>query len=240
MEILRSGDMRIMMIVGGSIVAVLVAIMLIRWAVPDSAPIVDALIVIQAFVTVVAIVGGAILAYQRFQLFRTFYPHLSIKHSIRHRRLSENFLHISVMVVMQNTSRVQVEIRESFALVQEVAPIPDRRAEERSDSAWKEDADPTFDWPIVARLTRKWSKNELIVEPGERHSETLEFIVDRAGVYIDNSQPQRTVLIYTYFKNEDRRKKRQSARGWAATTVYDVEEESRQLPKEEGNHAGGS
>lgn len=72
MEILRSGDMRIMMIVGGSIVAVLVAIMLIRWAVPDSAPIVDALIVIQAFVTVVAIVGGAILAYQRFQLFRTF------------------------------------------------------------------------------------------------------------------------------------------------------------------------
>ena len=72
MEILRSGDMRIMMIVGGSIVAVLVAIMLIHWAVPDSAPIVDALIVIQAFVTVVAIVGGAILAYQRFQLFRTF------------------------------------------------------------------------------------------------------------------------------------------------------------------------
>lgn len=107
------------------------------------------------------------------------------------------------MVVMQNTSRVQVEIRESFALVQEVAPIPDRRAEERSDSAWKEDADPTFDWPIVARLNRKWNKNELIVEPGERHSETLEFIVDKAGVYIDNSQPQRTVLIYTYFKNED-------------------------------------
>ena len=51
-----------------------------------------------------------------------------------------------------------------------------------------------FLWPIVGRLARKWDENELIVEPGERHSETFEFIIDKAGVYIDPDRPLRTVL----------------------------------------------
>ncbi len=240
MGVLRNNGFTSFAIVLGSIGAVLLTTKLVLWFVlePDSS--VDAISVVQTFVAAVAIVAGSILAYQRFQVFRTFYPHLSIEHSVRHRRLSENFLHISVVVVMQNTSKVQVEIRESFALVQEVAPIPNEQAEARSDEAWEEGGDPTFDWPIVARLSRKWNQNELIIEPGERHTETLEFIIDKAGVYIDNSQPQRTVLIYTYFKNQDRRKNRRSAEGWAASTVYDIDEGQRQLSVEEGTHAAGS
>lgn len=184
---------------------------------------------IQSFVAAVAIVIGAIFAYDRLQLFRTFYPHLTIEHTVFHRSLSESYIHIDVTVVMHNSSRVQVEIRESFALVQEVAPISNNEAGTLRDKAWAEEEDPTFLWPIVGRLTRKWDPNELIVEPGERHSETFEFIIDKAGVYIDPDRPVRTVLIYTYFKNEGRQSNSVSAKGWAATTVYDIDEEPHKL-----------
>ena len=161
---------------------------------------------------------------------------MTIEHRVAHRPVSENYSHIDVTVVMHNSSRVQVEIRESFALVQEVAPISDDEAGTRRDEAWVEEEDPTFLWPIVGRLSRKWDENELIVEPGERHSETFEFIIDKAGVYIDPDRPLRTVLIYTYFKNEGRRSNPVSAKGWAATTVYDIDKKPLWLRVEAGNH----
>ena len=190
---------------------------------------------IQAFVAAVAIVLGAIFAYERFQVFRTFYPHLSIEHKIAHRHLSENYIHIDVTVVMYNSSRVQVQIRESFALVQEVGPIPDDRAELLRKAAWQEKVDPTFPWQIIGRLTRKWSENDLIVEPGERHSKTLEFIIDRAGVSIVPNHPDQTVLIYTYFFNERRLSDSQTAEGWAAATVYDIGEKPQRPHLEDGS-----
>ncbi len=211
-------------LIGLAIVGTIGAALLLDAVLPASGRARNIFSAIQSFVTAVAIVGGGILAYQRFHVFRTFYPHLTIEHRVLHRPVSANYIHIDVTVVMHNSSRVQVEIRESFALVQEVAPISDNEAGTLRDEAWAEEEDPTFLWPIVGRLTRKWDQNELIVEPGERHSETFEFIIDKAGVYIDPDRPLRTVLIYTYFKNEGRRSNHVSAKGWAATTVYDIEE----------------
>ena len=221
----RRGGLAATAFIGVAIVGAIGAAFLLDAVLPDSGRAGNIFSVIQSFVTAVAIATAGIWAYFRFQVFRTFEPHLTIEHRVFHRRLSENYTHIDVTVVMYNSSRVQVEIRESFALVQEVAPISDDEAGTRRDEAWVEEEDPTFLWPIVGRLARKWDENELIVEPGERHSETFEFIIDKAGVYIDPDRPLRTVLIYTYFKNEGRRSNQKSARGWAATTVYDIDEE---------------
>ena len=68
---------------------------------------------------------------------------------------------------------------------------------------------PYIQWPTLERVEREFREGELIVEPGESHPETFEFIL-----------PQwcESVMIYTYFHNP----MSQHPEGWEATSVYDM------------------
>ncbi len=183
---------------------------------PDSGRVRNIFSVIQSFVTAVAIVGGAVLAYQRFHVFRTFYPHLTIHHAVSHRRLSESYIHMDVTASLHNSSKVHIELRRCFAIVQDVAPRSDYEAETLYAESLSDEHGSRFQWPTIVRTDRRWVENELIIEPGEQHSETFEFVI--AG------WENQTVLLYTYFYNERRGRDAGAGGGWAATTVYDVSE----------------
>ena len=62
---------------------------------------------------------------------------------------------------------------------------------------------------LLDKVTRNWKKGELIVEPGESHQETYEFIVLN---YVES------VLAYTYYRNP----RSSIPEGWGATTVHDI------------------
>ena len=172
--------------------------------------------VIQASVTAIAIVVGGIWAYSRFQVFRTLYPHLTVQHTVFHRRLSESYIHIDVTAVLHNSSRVHIELRRCFAIVQDVAPRSDSEAETLYEESLDDEHGSIFQWPTIVRTDRRWIENELIIEPGEQHSETFEFVIE--------GWENQTVLLYTYFYNERKGRDAGAGGGWAATTVYDVRE----------------
>ena len=71
----------------------------------------DYALFVQGVVTTVAIGAGAYVADRRFQIFRTFQPHLTIVHRITHRQLSESYIHIEVTAVLHNRSRVKTDLR---------------------------------------------------------------------------------------------------------------------------------
>ena len=181
---------------------------------PDSDRAKDVAGTIQAFVTVIAIVAGAYFAHNRFQIFRTFEPHLTISHRVSHRRLSDSYLHIDATAILHNNSKVQIELRKGFIRLQGVSPVSDEEAESLYARIFEDREYDSLQWPVLENLERVWGKSELVVEPGESHAETFEFII-RVSDY-------ESVLIYTYFYNPRASKNGGSAKGWAASTVHDI------------------
>ena len=165
---------------------------------------------VQSLVTAAAIVVGGLLALRRFQLFRTLEPHLTITHVVDRRRVGSHYVHLDVTATLHNTSNVHVGLRDGVFALQQVSPISD---EELKRLHANELRDGGLRWPTLSVARRDWDEGELVVEPGETHHETIEFIV---------SDHVETVIVYTYFFNPTHRDGSKSAQGWHALTVYDI------------------
>ncbi len=85
--------------------------------------------VAQGFATVVAIALAGIFAVQKFSVFRTFYPHLTVSHEISHRPVGNSYVHLSVTSVLHNGSNVKVDMREAFFWLLQIAPVSDEDVE---------------------------------------------------------------------------------------------------------------
>ena len=168
----------------------------------------------QAIATVTLICVGGIFAYRRLQLFRTFEPHLTISHNVRHRFIGDNYTHIDVTATLHNGSKVQVELRQGFSLLQLVSPVSDEHIEAIYEERLADrSGNQQLQWGTLEEIHSEWESGELIIEPGESHPETYEFIVSN-GV--------ESVIIYTYFYNPRFSSGANSAEGWKATTTYDM------------------
>ena len=167
----------------------------------------------QAIATVVLICVGGVFAYRRLQLFRTFEPHLTISHEVAHRFIGDSYTHIDVTATLRNSSRVQVEILEGNFLIQQISPESDEEIERLYAEVFIGQEQQEMQWTILDRIDLSWQRGELIVEPGEAHPESYDFIVPREV---------KTVRIYTYFDNSRFSPGAQSTEGWVASTVYDI------------------
>ena len=168
--------------------------------------------IIQSFAAALAIVAGGIYALYKFQVFRTLEPHLTIEHRISHRRLSDSYVHIALTAILHNSSRVHVELREGLFRLQGVSPATDDEIELLYSKVFADRDFSNIQWPTLDEVDRDWNQGELVVEPGESHPETIEFIV--------SASDYESVLIYTYFYNPAHSPG--SAQGWTATTVHDI------------------
>ena len=168
----------------------------------------DAASSVQSIGTLVVLSVGGALAYYRFEMFRSFEPHLTITHEISHRRVGDGFVHMAVNANLSNNSRVKLDIDRCLLVIQLISPTTDSEIVRLYLQTFGSDRYETVHWPTLEYVPREWDSS-LVVEPGESHRETFEAIVDR---------DVRTVLIYTYFYNSSSR----GADGWDTMTVYDI------------------
>ncbi len=166
----------------------------------------------QPFVTIIAIAIGGIVAIFKFQLFRDSEPHLTISHSISHRPIGDSYVHIDVTAHLKNSSRVHVEIRKGLFRLQHIAPASDAEVEALYADVFRGREHEHLQWPTLDEAELTWNSGDLIVEPGESHPETYEFIV---------SKDVESVFVYTYFHNW-RHPRSSQAPGWARGTAYDT------------------
>ena len=148
--------------------------------------------VIQSVVTAFAIIAGGIFAAYKWQVFRESEPHLTITNEVSHRLVGDSYVHIAVTAILHNSSKVKMEFREAFFLLQQISPVSDEDIEGLYDQAYTGEEQGDLQWPTLDETLRTWRDNELIVEPGESHQEIWEFIV---------SNDVESVMIYTYFYN---------------------------------------
>ncbi len=173
----------------------------------------EVLLSLQAAVTTLAIVVGGFLAYRRLQIFRTFEPHLTITNKVSHRPVGESYVHVAVTATLHNSSKVKMEFREAVILIQKIAPVTDDVVEvlyAEYAEAFEKGEFKNIQWKTLDKIPLTWEKNVVIVEPGEMHQETCEFIVPR---------DVESAIIYSYFYNS---RVPQVPQGWGATTVYDI------------------
>lgn len=168
--------------------------------------------IVQSFAAALAIVAGGAYAVYKLQIFRTLEPHLTIEHKISHRRLSDSYVHIEVTAKLHNSSRVHVELREGLFRLQGVSPATDDEIEHLYSKVFVDRDYSNIQWPTLDEVDRDWDEGELVVEPGESHPETIEFIV--------SASDYECVLIYTYFYNPARSPG--TVQGWTATTIHDI------------------
>ncbi len=173
----------------------------------------DAAKTVQALGTLAAILAGGVFALYKLQVFRDFQPHLTITHEISHRRIGESYVHLDVTATLRNSSKTHVEVKEAWYVLSMLSPVWDEEIEALYAEALEGEAYSGLQWNVLEDVTIDWSPGELIVEPGESHQETHEFIVSRA---IDS------VMAYTFFYNPRYTEGSTSAEGWHATTVYDI------------------
>lgn len=173
----------------------------------------DAAKTVQALGTLAAIIAGGVFALYKLQVFRDFQPHLTITHEISHRPIGESYVHLDVIATLRNSSRTHVEVHKAYYALQRISPVSDEEIESIYDRAFEVEDYPGIQWAALELADREWQQAELLVEPGESHPETIEFIINSD---IDS------VLIYTYFYNSKYSKGSHSAEGWHATTVYDI------------------
>lgn len=173
----------------------------------------DSAIVVQAVGATAAIFAGGLFAITKTRMFRTFEPHVTITHEVSHRPIGDSYVHITVTANLRNSSRVHIEIKRGRFAVQQLSPILDEDVEDYYLQAFVRKTRDDLPWPTLYEYQRDFEDSKLIIEPGESHPETVEFIVSREV---------RSVLLYTYFYNAAHPSTPQTAEGWHASTAYDL------------------
>ena len=179
----------------------------------DAARLKDAAGVIQALAAATAIGLGGVFALFKLQVFRDLTPHLTISHEVIHSPISPSYTLINVTVELRNSSKVHVELREAIFRLQKVAPLSDEVAARLYGATYEDGERATERWPELSEVERRWAEGELIVEPGESHREAYDFLV---------STDVSAARVYTFFHNPSFQEGGGLARGWGATTVYDM------------------
>ena len=175
----------------------------------------DLTAIIQSIFAVVAIAGGAAFAIFKLQLFREFAPHISVTHEVSYRRIGNSYTHIDLTATLHNSSRVKVEVSSGEFRLLEIAPVlDDHELEERlaeRDSIGSNE--PFGHWPVIDHFRFEWGDYDLLVEPGQTFSETIEFVIH---------QEITTIAIQSYFFNSDYLAGSRKPEGWGAVNVYDI------------------
>ena len=168
---------------------------------------------VQSIVTILAIVVGGFWAYRKVQVFRDFEPHLTIVQKVSHRDLSPQYVHVFVNATLYNGSKVKIEVREANFWLQRMGPLTDDEAADLYAQVFIDGTENVIQWPIYDEVKRTWNEGELVIEPGESHHESYEFIVSKAIG---------SILAYAYFKNLGHKLHARNAPGWSVTTAYDI------------------
>lgn len=209
MDIRRTAYVAIVVFVVLSIL--IVAAFVLSLALHETEGAKDLVEIIQLFIVASAIVIGGFFALYKLQIFRDFEPHLTVSQEISHRFIGENYIHVETTATLHNSSRVKIEIRKGLSRLQQIAPASAEDIVEIYSQTFVDKESDYLQWPTLEEVERNWDKGEMIVEPGESHRETYEFIV---------SGDVASIMVYTYLYNSEFPKS--PSEGWGAATVHDM------------------
>ena len=175
----------------------------------------DIVIVVQAIITVVAVLVSGLVTGRNLVLFRRTEPNVSVLSTVVHRNLNPPNVHLRITTMLHNTSRVQLVFEtgviglHQLLLVSnhdyEYVPVYGRILREDQTGF-----SPRID---VGALPLDWSTQTLIVEPRETRQITFEFMID------GNIE---SVRVRVCLHNRWHQHSPGSVSGWESVNFYDI------------------
>ena len=175
----------------------------------------NSVMIVQSIATLIIISIGGVFAYRKLQIYRDFEPHLTITQNVSHRFIGTKYIHIMVTATLHNSSKVVIRPTESYSRLHQISPLTNKQIETLYDIAFSDETSDSIQWPFLEEITREWRKGKLVIEPGEVHSESYEFVV---------ATDCESVLVSTYFHNPEFSSSLQIAEGWGTTSIHDIVE----------------
>ena len=97
------------------------------------------------------------------------------------RSIDDSYALVVVTATLTNSSKVQVKPRRGYWRLSQTSPLDDaeivtlyQAAMERDDTSELEQ----ISWPELYVVRQAWEDGDISIEPGERHQETYQFIID--------------------------------------------------------------
>jgi hypothetical protein len=183
----------------------------------------DLTLIIQAAVTSVGIIVGAVWTYLIFVRERLRFPKINIELIIEDIKIQNNARIVHAEVKLNNIGHVLLRSHHSELRLRKIVPIHDEL---------KPDVEKGFDpvsndrieieWPLIAGREWKWDENEFEIEPGEGDSLHADYII---------SSDVQVVEFYFYIANA---KKKTQGIGWTLTKIHEFENEGGNIMADHG------
>lgn len=167
--------------------------------------------IIQAVISIFAIIVAGIWGYWLFIKTREKYPRAIISHHITHKNLTENKVLLHVVIVISNPGNVLLSLISLETRIQQMIPPPIKLIEsidQGLDPVQKGETE--INWPMIDSLEMIMEKGDYEIEPKEIQEIQFDFIL--------NTDVE-SVVVYSYLKNE---MKRGREIGWDKTTIYNL------------------
>jgi hypothetical protein len=181
--------------------------------------------IIKNVLTSLAVIVGGIWTYILFVQKRQKYPRIEIKHQVTQKNLGNGKTLFHAIIEVDNIGDVFAKLEASEIRLLQVLPILaiiDKAVQCGEDPV--KDGETEINWYQLG--VRKLISEERLceIEPGEKDTFHCDFVIN------DDVQ---SVMIYSYFQNEKKRKKEL---GWTCSTMHDIENDamggSMEEPKE--------
>ncbi len=201
-----------LMIVGGIYIVFSVG-GLILGGIVESVSFVDSIAEMHAIAAMLALLIGGIFYVMNHLTFRAFVSHLAVSHEISDRLAGSNRIHVFVNVLLENTSRVDVNVRSGNYRTQKMVPLTRSRAGLLCALLCGCKDHDEFKWGRPEDYPQTWQRGELIIEPGQIASVIYEFEIEKSV---------KAVKITTSFNTPNTSGNSKYAERWGRTSVYDI------------------
>lgn len=170
---------------------------------------IDIVGIIRSAVTSIGIIIAGIWAYFLFVRQRLSYPRLNIELFVQDAHLPENTRLVHVQANLKNIGTTIVSPDYAEMRLRKIVPVPDDIL-----PALRKGFDPVperkseYEWPAFVTREWKFDSNEFEIEPSEKDSLHVDFII-----------PNEISVIELYFFIRNQRKKRKKL-GWSDTRIF--------------------
>ncbi len=165
---------------------------------------------------------GGFVAYRKLEIFRDFEPNITVSHRITHRPMGPGYRVLTVTADLRNDSKVSTSIQSGYFRIYWLAPYSAKNIDSIIDQAriTQHDDDSLLvigNLDLISIIDLDISKErDIIIEPGETHSETYNFPL--------RDDVLESVFIETYFENPNWGSQGSSARFWGTRSAYDFKD----------------
>lgn len=184
---------------------------------------IDLTSIIQAALTSLGIIVGAIWTYLIFVRERLRFPKVDIDLIVNDIKIQYGARIIHTEVKLSNIGHVLLKSHYSELRLRKIVPIHDKLKPDINGGFDPVSNDRTeIEWPLIAGREWKWEEKEFEIEPGEGDSLHADYII---------SSDIQVIEFYFYMANA---KKKKQGIGWTLTKIYEFKNDGGNIMADRG------